>query len=109
MSYKKKSNQEQEEPKITRARLPKEEEVIGIVEKRLGGNKILVNCTDKKTRNCRVPGRLRRKLWLRQDDVVIVEPWELDKERGDIIFKYPSNQVAWLRRNGYLETEKSEF
>jgi|SRR3989344_8373959 len=94
---------------ITRARLPRENEVIGVVEQRLGGNKMMVNCLDGKTRNCRVPGRLRRKLWLRAEDVVLVQPWELDKNKGDIIFKYPSSQIAWLKKNRYLETEKSEF
>ena len=99
-----------EEPqKITRVKLPKEGEVLGIIEQRLGGNKMLVKCLDKETRNCRVPGRLRRKLWLRPGDVVIIEPWELNNDRGDVVFKYRLNQVAWLRKNNYLESEKTEF
>jgi len=105
-----KNNRDQEEQKsVSRARLPRGEEMIGIIEQRLGGNKILVNCLDGKSRNCRVPGRLKRKLWLRPNDVVIIEPWELDKNKGDVIFKYRPNQVEWLKNNGYLKTEKSEF
>ena len=98
-----------EEPKIARAPLPKEKEVIGIIEQRLGGNKMMVNCLDGKSRNCRVPGRLKRRLWLRPEDVVIIEPWELDDKRGDILLKYKLNQIAWLRKNGFLEEEKLEF
>lgn len=94
---------------VLRVRLPRGKEVIGIIEQRLGGNKMMVRCLDGKTRNCRVPGRLKRALWLRPDDVVIIEPWELDSERGDVIFKYRSNQVEWLKRKGYLESEKTEF
>ncbi len=94
---------------ITRVKLPRGEEVMGIIEQRLGGNKMMVNCLDGKTRNCRVPGRLKRKLWLRPNDIVIIQPWELDKNKGDVIFKYRPNQVAWLRKNGYLEAEKIEF
>ncbi len=110
MGYYKKQNQNQEEEKVTRVRLPRGKEVMGIIEQRLGGNKMLVNCLDGKTRNCRVPGRLRRRLWLRPDDVVIIEPWELDKDkRGDIIFKYRLNQVNWLKKQGYLKTEETEF
>ena len=97
------------EPKIQRARLPRGKEIIGIIEQRYGGNKMNVNCLDGKNRNCRVPGRLKRKLWLRPNDVVIIEPWELDDSRGDVIFKYRPNQIAWLKQNNYLETEKSEF
>ena len=105
--YRKKINPD--EPKIVRAKLPRGKEVIGIIEQRLGGNKMNVSCLDGKTRNCRVPGRLRRKLWLRPDDVVIIEPWELDDEKGDVVFKYRKNQIAWLKREGYLKTEKTEF
>ncbi len=102
-------NGDSEEQKISRAPLPKKGEVIGIIEQRLGGNKMSVNCTDGKTRNCRVPGRLKRKLWLRPNDVVIVEPWELDKDKGDILLKYKPNQIEWLKANGYLEKESMEF
>jgi translation initiation factor 1A len=98
-----------EEVHVTRAKIPRGEEVIGVIEERLGGNKMKVNCLDGKTRNSRVPGRLKRKLWLRPGDVVLIEPWELDKSKGDVIFKYPSNQIEWLKRNGYIKTEKKEF
>ena len=100
---------ENEEQKITSVRLPREGEVIGIIEQRLGGNKMMVRCLDGKTRNCRVPGRLKRKLWLRPEDVVIIEIWELDKNRGDVILKYRKNQIEWLKRKNYLETEQIEF
>lgn len=102
-------SQNGEQQFISRAPLPRGEEVIGVIEQRLGGNKMLVNCLDGKTRNCRVPGRLKRKLWLRPGDVVIVEPWELDKNKGDVILKYKPNQIEWLKKKGYLKTEKSEF
>ena len=108
-SYKKQKEQAGEPPKVTRAPLPKENQVIGIIEQRYGGNKMKVNCLDGKERNCRVPGRLRRRLWLRPNDVVIIEPWELDNERGDILLKYNPSQVQWLRKNGHLETEEEEF
>jgi len=97
------------EVQVTRAKIPRGEEVIGVIEERLGGNKMKVNCLDGKTRNSRVPGRLKRKLWLRPGDVVLIEPWELDKDKGDVIFKYPSNQIEWLKRKGYIKTEKKEF
>ena len=106
-SYKKKK---QEIPqKITRVKLPRGEEVMGVIEQRLGGNKMMVSCLDGKSRNCRVPGRLKRALWLRPGNVVIIEFWELDKTRGDVIFKYRPNQVEWLKSRGYLKSEKSEF
>ncbi len=108
MGYYKKNNSN-DENKPLRVKLPKGEQVIGILSQRAGGNKMIIECLDGKTRNCRVPGRLKRKLWLRPGDVVIIEPWELDKEKGDVIFKYTPTQVSWLKKNGYIETETMEF
>jgi len=107
-SFKKREEERPPEQKI-RVRLPRGEEIIGIIEQRHGGNKMMVACLDGKTRNCRVPGRLKRALWLRPNDVVIIQPWELDKDKGDVIFKYRPNQIAWLRQNGHLEKENTEF
>lgn len=86
-----------------RTQLPHGREVIGIIEQRLGGSRMMVKCFDGKSRNCRVPGRLRKKLWLREGDFVIVEPWEFDEEKGDIIFKYRLNEVEWLKRQGHIK------
>ena len=104
-----KPNKNPEPAPVTRVRLPREKQVLGIIEQRLGGNKMMVSCLDGKSRNCRVPGRLKRALWLRPGDVVIIEFWELDKDKGDVIFKYRPNQVEWLKTHGYLKSEKSEF
>lgn len=104
-----KPKENSEQQVVTRVPLPKENQVIGIVEERHGGNKMNVSCLDGKERNCRVPGRLRRKLWLRPGDVVLVELWELDKDKGDIILKYRPTQIDWLKKNGHLQKESDEF
>ena len=103
MYNRKKTEEQNEQGEVTRVKLPKKEEMLGVIEQRLGGNKMMVLCSDGKSRNCRVPGRLKRKLWLRPGDVVLIQLWELDKEKGDVIFKYNPNQVLWLRKNGYLK------
>jgi len=88
---------------ITSVRLPRNAEVFGILDRRLGGSRCNVRCLDGKTRICRIPGRLKRKLWVREGDLVLVEPWEFGgDEKGDIIYKYKPLQVSWLRKNGHL-------
>ncbi len=92
------------EEELFRVRTPRDREVLGIVEQRVGGSRMLVKCFDGKPRNCRIPGRLKRKLWVREGDIVLVEPWELSgDEKGDIVFKYKPIQVEWLKRNNYLK------
>ena len=70
-----------------------------------------VRCMDGKTRICRIPGRLKRKLWIREGDVLLIEPWELcGDEKGDVIFKYKPIQVDVLRKRGILkQLEADEF
>lgn len=55
--------QEGEAP--ARVKLPRDGEVIGMILQRFGGNRMEVIGTDGKTRNARVPGRFKRKMWLR--------------------------------------------
>ncbi len=93
-----------------RVRIPRANQVIGLLEQRVGGSRMRVRCMDGKTRICRVPGRLKRKLWVREGDFVLVEPWEYDKEeKGDIIFKYKQSHIEWLRVKGFLKEIKEEF
>lgn len=97
------------EHKVTRVPLPRGREILGIIEQRYGGNKMKVTCLDNKERVGRVPGRLKRHLWLRPGDIIIIEPWELDDGKGEILLKYKPNQVNWLKKNGYLEKDEEEF
>lgn len=72
---------------------------------------MMVRCMDGKTRVCRIPGRLKRKLWVREGDVLLIEPWELGgDEKGDVIFKYKPLQVEVLKKKGVLkELMQTEF
>ena len=89
---------------INRIRLPRGKQSMGIVDQRLGGSRMNVRCLDGRTRICRIPGRMKRFLWVREGDVVIVEPWELGgDDKGDIVYKYTKSQVQFLKRKGYLE------
>jgi len=88
---------------LARVRLPRPPETLGIVEQRVGGSRMKTKCLDGKNRICRIPGRLKRKLWVREGDIVLVEPWELcGDEKGDVIFKYKPIQVQFLKKKGYL-------
>lgn len=91
------------EGEVFRVKTPRENEVLGVLESRLGASRCKIRCFDGKTRNCRIPGRLKRRLWVREGDIVLVEPWEFGGEdKGDIIYKYRPNQVAWLKNKGFL-------
>jgi translation initiation factor 1A len=106
------ARQQAMESQIRRIRLPKPPQVMGILEQRLGASRTKIRCLDGRTRICRIPGRLKKHLWVREGDIVIVEPWEHGGEdKGDIIYKYTKTQVGWLKDKGYLSKleELEEF
>jgi len=84
--------------------LPSANDVLGIAVKMLGADRILVKCQDGKERLCRVRGKLKRRVWIREGDVVLVSPWDFQSDkRGDIFWRYRRNQSEWLRSKGYLK------
>jgi len=93
-----------------RVKLPRQGQVIGVVVQRFGGNKMDVKCTDGKNRNCRVPGRFKRTMWLRVNDTVLVEPWPDNNDKADVVFHYKSQAMLnQLRKRGLLNNLKEGF
>ena len=94
-----------DETQIRRVRLPRthEGEVLGIVIGMMGGSRMRVNCKDGKERLCRIPGRMKNTVWVRDGDIVIIKPWSIQGDtRADIVWRYNPLQVQWLRRNGHI-------
>ena len=89
---------------VVRVRLPRGDQVFGICERRLGGSRMKVICLDGKIRVCRIPGRLKRLLWVREGDTLLIQPWEFSGDKkGDVVYKYRPLQVGFLKKNGYLK------
>ena len=87
-----------------RVRMPRGREVLGVIESMLGVNKIRVRCQDNKVRIVRIPGRLRKRIWMKENDIVLVEPWTIQSDKsGDVIWKYSPTEASWLRRKGILK------
>ncbi len=80
--------------------IPKEGQVLGFVEKRLGGSRMRVKGIDGKEYLARIPGRVRKYLWVRENDIVLIEPWMYNKEKADLIYKYTPTEVNYLRKKG---------
>jgi len=83
--------------------LPVANDVLGIATKLLGFDRVLVKCQDGNERLCRIRGKMKRRVWIREGDVVLVSPWDFQSDkRGDIIWRYTRSQADLLRKNGYL-------
>ena len=85
---------------------PNKYDILGIVIKNYGQTRMNIKCQDGETRICRVRGKMKKRRWVREGDVVLISPWDFQStEKGDIIFRYTHNQAYWLREQGYLNVE----
>jgi len=83
--------------------LPVANDVLGVAVKLLGFDRVMVKCQDGHERLCRIRGKIKRRVWIREGDIVLVSPWDFQSEsKGDVIWRYTRAQADWLRKNGYL-------
>ncbi len=83
-------------------RMPEESEVFATVESMLGANRVKVRCADGVERTARIPGKMRKRVWIREGDVVLVEPWEWQDEKADVTWRYENQEAEQLRREGHI-------
>jgi len=88
---------------IKDVRLPSEGEVLGVVVKLVGNDRLLVSCMDGKTRLARIRGKFKKKVWIKSGDVVLVSPWDFQDERADVVWRYSEGEARWLKNKGYLK------
>lgn len=82
---------------------PTEGSILGVATKLLGFDRMMVKCQDGKERLCRIRGKMKRRVWIRLGDVVLVSPWDFQSDqRGDLVWRYTRGQAETLRRKGYI-------
>jgi translation initiation factor 1A len=83
--------------------VPSANDILGVAIKLLGFDRVLVKCQDGKERLCRIRGKMKRRVWIREGDVVLVSPWDFQTDkRGDLIWRYTRAQAEMLRKKGYV-------
>ena len=83
-------------------RMPDEDEFFAVVTNMLGANRVNVRCMDGTERTARIPGRMQKRVWIREDDVVLVSPWDWQDEKADIEWRYEKQEADQLRREGHI-------
>ncbi|VVB98855.1 Translation initiation factor 1A [uncultured archaeon] len=93
------------QPQFTKLRLPHRDELemFGIVIQLHGSNHVKILCEDGKERGCRIPGKMKKKTWLRERDVVIIRLWSFQPTKADVVWRFIGMQVENLKRRGYLK------
>lgn len=96
------------ESEINKPVLPGSGQVFGVTLQLLGYDRLRVKCADGHTRLCRIRGKMKRRVWVREGDTVIVAPWDFQSDRrGDVIWRYTKGQVQALQEKGHLNFEST--
>ncbi len=82
--------------------MPGDDELFGVVTRHDGGNHVRVECEDGENRMGRIPGRMRYRNWIEEGDVVVIEPWDWQDEKGNIEWVYEDDDADQLRDEGHL-------
>lgn len=87
-----------------RVKMPNEKinEMFAIADNILGGRRVSVICSDGKTRMARIPGKMRRRQWVRNGDLIIIWPWDFQDAKADVKHRYTKTQSLYLSRKGVL-------
>jgi translation initiation factor 1A len=76
--------------------------MFAIADQMLGGRRVRAICEDGEVRIARIPGKMRRRQWVREEDLIVVQPWEYQDDRANVITRYSKTQAMYLSRKGQL-------
>jgi translation initiation factor 1A len=60
-----------------------------VVSEMSGGSRFRALCADGNTRMIRIGGKLKKRMWVRELDLVIIKPWVIQSnEKADLVYRY---------------------
>ncbi|KAG2436417.1 hypothetical protein HXX76_006721 [Chlamydomonas incerta] len=68
----------------------------------LGNGRLEAQCIDGKKRLCNIRGKMRKKVWVAQGDIVLVGLRDYQDEKADVIMKYTADEARVLKQYGEL-------
>ncbi len=77
-------------------------EMFAVAETFQGGSRLQLICEDGERRMGRIPGKLRRRMWVRENDLLIIVPWSFQDSKADVKFRYTPTQTSNLKRLGKI-------
>tara|TARA_R100000008_G_scaffold83072_1_gene68023 strand:- start:1410 stop:1730 length:321 start_codon:yes stop_codon:yes gene_type:complete len=95
-----KKNLKKSRPTYTKIRLPKKDEQFAVVSEMSGGSRLRALCADGNTRMIRIGGKLKKRMWVREQDLLIIRPWVVQSDsKGDLVYRYlPTERNRVLKK-----------
>ncbi|MDD5502734.1 MAG: translation initiation factor eIF-1A [Candidatus Thermoplasmatota archaeon] len=94
-----------------RVKLPNQAEgqIFAIADQIMGASHIKIMCADGKSRLGRIPGKMKRRMWIKPGDLLIVTPWYMDDEKADIKWRYTEIESVNLSKRGLIPKDIDLF
>ena len=82
-------------------KLPSGNMQFAVIREFNGGSRFTALCEDGKNRMVRIPGKLKRRMWCRVNDLILIKPWVVQSDRkSDLVYRYLPAERNWLyKRN----------
>lgn len=72
------------------------------VIKMLGNGRLEAMCFDGSKRLANIRGKLRKKVWINQGDIILLSLRDFQDDKGDVILKYSAEEARSLKSYGEL-------
>lgn len=72
------------------------------VTKMLGDGRLQAKCSDGKTRVCHIRGKMRKRVWINPEDLILVDIRQYQPDKADVVYKYNPDEDRTLCRYGEL-------
>lgn len=74
----------------------------GQVIRMLGNGRLEAHCFDGVKRLCHIRGKIRKRVWINVDDIVLLGLREYQDDKADVIMKYLPDEARALKSYGEL-------
>lgn len=68
----------------------------------LGNGRLEAQCFDGAKRLAHIRGKLRKKVWINNGDIILLSLRDYQDEKGDVILKYSADEARSLKAYGEL-------
>ena len=87
-------------------KLPQGDMQFAVIREFSGGSRFVALCEDGKSRMVRIPGKLKRRMWCRVNDLILIKPWPVQGDmKSDLVYRYLPAEKKWLYKRSMIPEE----
>ena len=89
-----------------KVKLPYKDEQFAVVVEMSGGSRLRAMCEDGKIRMVRIGGRFKKRMWVRENDLILIKPWPIQGEsKADLVYRYLPTERKWVLSRDIIPEE----